>query len=422
MANIYQIRIFLASPSDVASERRIVQKVVNDINKTIAKDQNMIVEILSSERALPEYGVRGQASINRQIGNMKNIDLFIGILATRIGTKTPKAVSGTIEEFNRAKKHNAKLGYPDIWIFFKEISDQIINNSDEYQIRELEKFKKSIQPKSLIKYYQNNKNFEDQLREWLSNWILKYKRKRKSRFANLRKSGQRNIIESNKKKWFMIDYNFFQFESINYDDIIEIRLELKDNDKVDLLKSYKDKKVSLCYSSYAGFVEFQSISIQEIKDRFIILIKVKPLRSNNSRFTRDITYRFANGVQLQPMEMANIQIKQSLFGEENPYLSEISKPTITMPNGYPDNSIVTPIVPRLWEKLGFKSLNFIPKLYLYIKYYLIMSGIIDDISKLDIKLTKKGNQNFIKIEIKARRNLYTNRIDELDINENYLLV
>jgi hypothetical protein len=109
-----KIRIFVASPSDVAIERAKVDKVVETLKPT-ADHLDLILEVVKWENAVPDMG-RAQQVIFDQL-QPTEWDLFIGILWHRFGTPSGGEdaegndfKSGTEEEFHAAyqlwKKHD----------------------------------------------------------------------------------------------------------------------------------------------------------------------------------------------------------------------------------------------------------------------------------------------------------------------------
>jgi hypothetical protein len=98
--NLQQLRIFLASPSDVQPERLRVEKVVREMNLTLS-NQGLQLELLRWEtHTFPDFGEYPQTVIQDQIGS--DYDIFVGVLWSRIGTPTPRYPSGTLEEFDTA--------------------------------------------------------------------------------------------------------------------------------------------------------------------------------------------------------------------------------------------------------------------------------------------------------------------------------
>jgi hypothetical protein len=80
MAQVEKLSIFLASPSDVQRERAFVREVIDEINRTVAPDKGIVLDLVNSERAIPGVGKDGQTIINEQIGDMEKHDLFVGII------------------------------------------------------------------------------------------------------------------------------------------------------------------------------------------------------------------------------------------------------------------------------------------------------------------------------------------------------
>ena len=95
------VRIFVASPDDVATERASLERVIDEINMTWARTAGMHLEFVKWEtHTYPGVGSNAQEVINRQLAD--DYEVFIGILGTRFGTETGRAGSGTEEEFDRA--------------------------------------------------------------------------------------------------------------------------------------------------------------------------------------------------------------------------------------------------------------------------------------------------------------------------------
>jgi hypothetical protein len=173
MPQVEKIKIFLASPSDVSKERNYLDEVIDEINRTIANSKGVELDVVRSENAFPGYGQDGQAVLNQQIGNMKEYALFVGIMWNRIGTPTPRAESGTVEEFERAVKCWQKNGQPEIWFYFRQSPAQLNTEEALEQRRKVLAFKKKIQKKALIREYSAPANFRDKFREHILSWLSK---------------------------------------------------------------------------------------------------------------------------------------------------------------------------------------------------------------------------------------------------------
>ncbi len=95
------LRVFAASPTDVAEERAALEEIVRELNLTWGNNIGLSLDLVKWEtHAYPGIGSDAQAVINEQIAD--DYDIFVGIMWTRFGTPTGRAGSGTAEEFERA--------------------------------------------------------------------------------------------------------------------------------------------------------------------------------------------------------------------------------------------------------------------------------------------------------------------------------
>lgn len=114
------LKVFIATPSDLAEERKALRAIVDKINKIYSRETDFRIELLGWEDTLPGQG-RPQELINQDLDKS---DLFIGCLWQRIGTDAGGGgQTGFEEEFNRAIERRQKCGKPDIWLFFKKVDD-----------------------------------------------------------------------------------------------------------------------------------------------------------------------------------------------------------------------------------------------------------------------------------------------------------
>lgn len=162
------LTVFLASPSDVNEERKIVKKVINELNTTALKPFNINLELLSWENSTyPNAGQYPQHVINNQIGD--EYDIFIGILWTRFGIPTRKFLSGTLEEFERAysRKDNNNL---KICFYFKNEPVDLYK-IDLSQFQKVKDFKEKLSSLGVYYWEFQNSHFEENLRNHLLNIV-----------------------------------------------------------------------------------------------------------------------------------------------------------------------------------------------------------------------------------------------------------
>jgi hypothetical protein len=120
----------------------------------------------------PAFGGDPQTIINDQLG--EDYDIFIGILWSRFGTPTPRALSGTAEEFNRAVSRTQN-GRPDVMIYFKD-APIAPSKIDAQQLNRVAEFKQSLANSGLFSVFEDSLSFQSSLRAHLSTLAQKYLR------------------------------------------------------------------------------------------------------------------------------------------------------------------------------------------------------------------------------------------------------
>lgn len=141
-------KILIASPSDVISARDAITEVIHRWNRGNSDYYKIsLLPVKCETDAAPEAGDRPQEIINRQL--VENCDILIGIFWTRIGTKTIKAESGTVEEI----QHFIKMNKPAMIYFSSERIDP--NKIDLKQKKRLDKFEKKIKKNAYVENYKS---------------------------------------------------------------------------------------------------------------------------------------------------------------------------------------------------------------------------------------------------------------------------
>ena len=111
------IKVFIASPGDLAIERRAFKEVIDELNNGFGRGADVEFEPLGWEDALSTVGRRSQAVINQDIDAC---DVFVLVMWRRWGQEAPDAApyysSYTEEEFYRALARYEKGGRPTIFV------------------------------------------------------------------------------------------------------------------------------------------------------------------------------------------------------------------------------------------------------------------------------------------------------------------
>ncbi len=139
------LTVFVASPSDVDEERNRLEEVIRELNITWARELGVRLELVRWEtHAYPSFGADAQDVVNEQIPD--DYDLFIGLMWYRFGTPTGRAGSGTVEEFNRAKKRfDSDPSALQLMIYFKDAPAPLAPSKlDHAQLAKVAEFRSSL--------------------------------------------------------------------------------------------------------------------------------------------------------------------------------------------------------------------------------------------------------------------------------------
>lgn len=167
-------QVFVASPSDVAEERSLLEGVISQLNQIWSASLGITFELVKWETNVhPSFSNDPQTAINEQIG--LEYDVFIGIFWGRIGTSTPRSVSGTLEEFDRAySRLTLNKNSPEIMIYFKDAAIQP-SKIDTTQLQAVKDFRESLTEKGgLYSMFEDQSGFESSLRSHLSALAQKF--------------------------------------------------------------------------------------------------------------------------------------------------------------------------------------------------------------------------------------------------------
>lgn len=151
---ITKFKIFLASPSDLSEERISIDEVINELNLTYGKLNDIHLELLKWEtHSAPAISEESpQEIINSDIGN--DYDLFIGLIWKKFGSPTNRAESGTEEEFLNA--YNRFIESPNSLqiLFYFNTQPISINEIEPEQIQKIQRFKSDLGKNKNVLYFE----------------------------------------------------------------------------------------------------------------------------------------------------------------------------------------------------------------------------------------------------------------------------
>jgi hypothetical protein len=135
-------RAMIASPSGLKDERAAVREAIYSWNSDHSQEMGMVIlPSMWETDAHPSFGTDAQTVVNRTI--VDTCDLLIGFFGETLGTQTPRAASGTVEEIQRV--HEA--GKP-VLLYFGNRQVQA-TSIDPAQLQALHGFKQYCRDHSL---------------------------------------------------------------------------------------------------------------------------------------------------------------------------------------------------------------------------------------------------------------------------------
>jgi hypothetical protein len=150
------LEVIIASPSDVARERNIVEEVIANWNSAHAEKEQIVLLVRRWERdSSTELSGRPQQMINDHV--LANSDILIGIFHTRIGTPTSEHESGTVEEI---KLHH-EAGRP-VMLYFSEKAIPP-NRVDTDQYAKIKEFQTWARDKGIYDSFRSSADFKSKL-------------------------------------------------------------------------------------------------------------------------------------------------------------------------------------------------------------------------------------------------------------------
>jgi tetratricopeptide (TPR) repeat protein len=146
------IRVFLASPGDLAVERHAFKDQIDLLNLGFGDGANVQFVPLGWEDTLSTVGRRSQAVINEEIDRC---DVFILAMHRRWGQPAEDAKpysSYTEEEFHRALDRFKKTNSPEIFVFFKNVDTASMADPGE-QLAKVLKFRRELENSRTVLYH-----------------------------------------------------------------------------------------------------------------------------------------------------------------------------------------------------------------------------------------------------------------------------
>lgn len=149
------LRVLVASPSDVPEARDAVENAIRSWNSSNAATRRIVLLPWRWETSsVPLLGDHPQSIINEQ--GVDGADIVVALFGSRLGSPTREAVSGTVEEIERA----VKSGKPVHLYFSKALLPHDVDTS---QLVGLRQFKQTISERGLLGEFDDARHLENQI-------------------------------------------------------------------------------------------------------------------------------------------------------------------------------------------------------------------------------------------------------------------
>lgn len=164
------LQVFIASPSDVEQERATIPKVIYKWNNVHAEHEKIVLLPVKWEtHSSTEYsGEDTQEILNKQF--VRNSDILVGAMWTKLGTPTVKSNSGTVEEIEEF----IRLQKP-IKLYFS--TQALPHNINVDELQRLRNFKTTYQGQGIYQEYASIEELQELLFDDLTREVRKYKAK-----------------------------------------------------------------------------------------------------------------------------------------------------------------------------------------------------------------------------------------------------
>lgn len=146
--DLKRLTVFISGPSDVEAEKSAAARSAEEMNDRLETRYGVTLRVITWPDSIrPGVNTDAQAEINRQIGEP---DIYVGILAARMGTPTPRYGSGTQEEFEGALARYVHDSKSSRVLFYFKLTVENIDSLDLEQLADVRRFKESLPGRGVV--------------------------------------------------------------------------------------------------------------------------------------------------------------------------------------------------------------------------------------------------------------------------------
>ena len=189
LKGIMSLRVVVASPSDVKSERDELKGIIDDINQGIAKDRGVRLEVSRWEAdTYAGFHADGPQGLIDAVLRISECDLFVGIFWKRFGSPMLDGMTGTEHEFQLAYETWKQTQRPQIMVYFNQKAAVPKTPEEADQWKQVLEFQRQFPKEGLWWSYKGKAQFEKLVRQHLTAWLQQQTSLRVARQDSLREA------------------------------------------------------------------------------------------------------------------------------------------------------------------------------------------------------------------------------------------
>lgn len=170
--NVEIVRLVVAYPQDVAKELQALSKVVDELNRSVAREQGRRIDLSTWDtESYPGFHDSGAQGLIDEVLGIEDCDILIGIFWKRAGTPTLGHSSGTAYEINKAHECWKAKKYPQIMLYFSQ-NPANLSTEQQAQFQHVLELRKFYSGTALYCDFSGSLgNFADLARKHLTNFL-----------------------------------------------------------------------------------------------------------------------------------------------------------------------------------------------------------------------------------------------------------
>lgn len=165
-------KIVIASPGDVAAERKAAERIINEVSRHYATSQGVILSTWRWEvDSYPGFHAKGPQGLIDELMEIEKADLVVGIFWKRFGTPTTDSASGAEHELIKAWNACRINGQPQVMVYFNQAKASPTTPEEVKQWGAVLEFKERFPREGMWWNYTGTQEFKKYFQNHLQNYL-----------------------------------------------------------------------------------------------------------------------------------------------------------------------------------------------------------------------------------------------------------